>query len=113
MADLPPNVTLAQLSYFVTVAEELNLTRAAERLHASHAPPLSQAIRALETGLGVTPLIRTSRHVELDGGRGGVAAGLRAPRSERSSTQSGLPGRRGPENSRSYASDSSPTGPAR
>ncbi len=64
MADLPPNVTLAQLSYFVTVAEELNFTRAAERLHVSQSP-LSQAIRALETGLGVTLLNRTSRHVEL------------------------------------------------
>jgi len=64
MADLPPNVTLAQLSYFVTVAEELNFTRAAERLHVSQSP-LSQAIRALETNLGVTLLNRTSRHVEL------------------------------------------------
>lgn len=77
MVDLPPNVTLAQLSYFVAVAEELNFTRAAERLHVSQSP-LSQAIRALETNLGVTLLERTSRHVELTAAGGELLPAARA-----------------------------------
>jgi DNA-binding transcriptional LysR family regulator len=85
------DIEVRELRYFIAVAEELNFTRAAERLGIAQ-PPLSKAVSVLEQKIGAPLLRRTTRLVELtaagaellEQGRIAVeavaAAGLRAAR---------------------------------
>lgn len=60
---------LRHLRYFVTVVQERNFTRAAERLHIAQ-PPLSRQIQQLEEELGLVLIDRDSRPLKMtDAGR--------------------------------------------
>lgn len=55
---------IRQLKYFLTIAEEGQITSAAKKLHMAQ-PPLSQQLKLLEDELGVKLVERGSRHVQL------------------------------------------------
>lgn len=57
-------IELRQLRHFVTVAEELSFSRAADKLHMSQ-PPLSVSVRNLEQLVGTLLIDRSRHHVRL------------------------------------------------
>ncbi len=55
---------LRVLRYFLTVAREENITRAAELLHVSQ-PAVSRQLAQLEDELGVKLFVRSNHHITL------------------------------------------------
>ncbi|WP_344443043.1 LysR family transcriptional regulator [Kitasatospora nipponensis] len=74
---MPTNVELRHLRSFLMVSQELNITRAAARLHVAQ-QAVSTQIQQLERALGTSLLVRSSRGVTLTGAGAELAAGVRA-----------------------------------
>lgn len=55
---------IKQLIYFLTIAEEGNISKAADRLHMAQ-PPLSQQLKLLEEELGVILFERNTRRMQI------------------------------------------------
>lgn len=55
---------IKQLQYFIAVSEQMNFSKAAERLHISQ-PSLSNAIKKLEHEIGSPLLDRNTRNLQL------------------------------------------------
>lgn len=55
---------IKQLIYFLTIAEEGNISKAADRLHMAQ-PPLSQQLKLLEEELGVLLFERNTRRMQI------------------------------------------------
>ena len=72
----PDSIDLRELRYFLAVAEELNFTRAAQRLHVAQ-QALSTSIRKLEQDLGVQLFTRSTRHVALTSAGEALVPGAR------------------------------------
>lgn len=58
------SMEVRMIKYFLAVAEELNITKAAERLHIAQ-PPLSRQLQNLEEELGTQLFIRGKRRLQL------------------------------------------------
>ena len=55
---------IKQLKYFIAIAEEGSISKAAKRLHMAQ-PPLSQQLKAMESELGVELFERSTRKLEI------------------------------------------------